>query len=223
MVDIVYSCGSFAVCIKPRGLVSQGSEKSAVTLLEEQTGSPVYPVHRLDRETEGLMVFALSQKAAAKLSAAIQQGAFSKEYLAVIKGRPESSSGIYEDLLLRDKLKNKTYVVSRKRAGVKEAKLEYTLLEEKEGLSLCRIKLRTGRTHQIRVQFASRGTPLYGDGKYGGGSGDLALYAFSLSFPDPETGKRVNFVSSPCVNNSPWSLFSGEIENINADKTEDSI
>lgn len=153
-----------------------------LALLTEQLGGEFYPVHRLDREVGGLMVYARTSSAAGSLSKIIQQGNMKKEYLAVIKGTPEASGGIYEDLLLHDGKKNKSFVVKRLRTGVKKARLSYRVLDTLEGRSLVQIRLFTGRSHQIRVQFASRGMPLVGDGRYGGGSGKIALWSVRLSF-----------------------------------------
>lgn len=176
----------YVVCIKPSGLLSQAGkpgESTMISLLQEQLGGEIYPVHRLDREVAGVMVYARTSRAAATLSQAIQNGSMKKEYLAVVKGTPASEAGTFEDLLLHDKGKNKSYVVKRLRGGVKKAKLSYRLLKTEEAKSLVQIRLFTGRTHQIRVQFSSRGLPLVGDGRYGGGSGKIALWSVRLTFP----------------------------------------
>ena len=128
----------------------------------EALGGSFYPVHRLDQGVGGLMVFARGPKAAAELSILIAQGQLSKEYLALVHGGPEDTEGRMEDLLWKDSRKNKVYVVSRQRAGVKKAALRYRVLRKGEK-SLVRVYLQTGRSHQIRVQFASRGFPLVGD------------------------------------------------------------
>ena len=151
----------------------------------------VYPVHRLDRDTMGLMVFAKSKEAAAFLSAQMEKS-FAKEYLARCEGVPPEQGELI-DLLYHDRGKNKTYVVKRKRMGVKEARLSYEVLSRSEGSSLLRVRLFTGRTHQIRVQFSSRGYPLLGDKKYGAKTGgDLQLWAYRLRFVHPK-GETLNF------------------------------
>ena len=131
------------------------------------------------------MVCAKASRAAGTLSVAMAQVGFRKEYLCIIRGCPEEKEGTWKDLLLHDKTRNKSFVVQRMRGGVKEARLDYQVLAEKDGLSLVRVLLHTGRTHQIRVQFASRGLPLLGDGKYGGGSGGGGAGGAPLAVPPP--------------------------------------
>ena len=210
--DILFEDSSIIVCIKPAGLQSQGGKNDMVALLnayfaEKEPDSAAYPVHRLDRETAGIMVFAKNSGAAAKLSAQISGGEFKKRYFAVTQGKPEKESATLKDLLFHDRQKNKTYTVKRSRKGVKEASLEYKVIGTAEGLTLLDILLHTGRTHQIRVQFASRKLPLLGDGKYGGGSGKLALFAHKLEFSHPETNKKLNFTAFPETDCHPWNLF----------------
>jgi len=209
MIKILYEDRSIAVCLKPPGLLSQsGPGKDILQVLGEQLQCTLFPVHRLDRGVGGVMVFAKTGKAAAALSTAIQTHKFNKEYLCVVRGKPAEPSGVYKDLLLHDKNRNKTFVVDRMRGGVKEASLEYRMLAEREGASLVRVKLHTGRTHQIRVQFASRKTPLLGDGKYGGGSGEIALWSWLLDFPHPMTGKWMQFSHLP--EGGVWDTFPPE-------------
>jgi 23S rRNA pseudouridine1911/1915/1917 synthase len=201
----------FIVCIKPRGIVSQGAQGDMLSLLREETGREVYPVHRLDRETAGVMVFAFTPAAAARLSAQITRGEIKKRYYAVTKAGLRPESGEMTDLLFRDKAKNKTYVVKRERKGVRQAKLEYSLVCEKNGYALWEILLHTGRTHQIRVQFSSRGYPLAGDRRYGGEKAEsLGLFAFSLEFTNPLTGSPETYTHKPETQGGPFSLF-GEI------------
>lgn len=184
-LQILHLERDYVVVLKPAGVLSQaGTGENMPELLQKQLGGEIYPIHRLDREVEGVMVYARNQKTAGSLSKMVQEGRMKKEYLAVVSGRPEKQ-GIYEDLLLHDRNKNKSYVVKRMRGGVKKAKLSYCLLEQTEEYSLVQVRLYTGRTHQIRVQFASRGMPLVGDGRYGGGSGKIALASVRLSFPHP--------------------------------------
>ena len=200
MMDILYKDQSIIVCIKRSGELSQAGksgENSLLTQLEEQFGAPIYPVHRLDRETGGLMVYARTKEAAARLSDAIARHELEKEYVCIVRGAPQEDEGEYRDLLLHDKQRNKVFVVDRMRGGVKEAILTYRVLEKREDVSLVRVRLQTGRTHQIRVQFSSRKMPLIGDGKYGGGKGELALWSCRLAFAHPKTGEKLCFERMP--------------------------
>ena len=201
-MDILYEDTAVIVCIKPRGILSQADKnggESMITRLSEHTGGEIYPVHRLDKETGGVMVYAKTQKAAAKLSRDISEHRFCKEYLALVHGVPEENSGTLCDLLFHDRAKNKSYVVKRERAGVKKAELYYEVLEtkEKDGekFSLLRVVLHTGRTHQIRVQLAHRKMPLSGDRKYGAKDAfeNLGLLSAKLKFTHPETGEEMEF------------------------------
>lgn len=183
-IPILYEDEQLLVCVKPRGLLS-AKDASGKPAVMDGLPCPVFPVHRLDREAAGLMVFAKTAESAAFLSDAMGK-TVGKEYLAVCEGRP-APSGELTDLLYHDRFKNKTYVVKRKRSGVREARLSYEVLRSGEITSLLHVTLHTGRTHQIRVQFASRGYPLCGDRKYGAKSGgDLQLYAWKLTFPHPD-------------------------------------
>lgn len=200
MIDILYKDQSIVVCVKSPGELSQAGkpgERSLLTELEGQFGVPVYPVHRLDRETGGVMVYARTKEAAARLSNAVARRELEKEYVCIVRGAPQESEGEYRDLLLHDQQRNKTFVVDRMRGGVKEAILNYRVLQQREDTSLVRVKLQTGRTHQIRVQFSSRKMPLVGDGKYGGGRGELALWSCRLAFDHPDTGERLRFERMP--------------------------
>ncbi|MBE6772143.1 MAG: RluA family pseudouridine synthase [Ruminococcaceae bacterium] len=201
------------VCFKPAGIISQSTEGTdMISVLNKHfeqncEEAQAYPVHRLDKETAGLMVYAKNSKAAANLSKQAEQNKIKKHYYAVLNGVPSEKSGVLTDLLFRDKQKNKTYVVNRMRKGVRNASLEYTVADEKSGISLVDILLHTGRTHQIRVQFASRKMPLYGDGRYGGGSGKLALFAHTLEFEHPVSGEKMIFSEKPDTTEYPWSEF----------------
>lgn len=206
MIPILFQDKSLAVCLKPPGLLSQdGPGDTLPSLLRRQLEGEVFPVHRLDREAGGVMVYARTSRAAAALSAAMTRGEFQKRYLCIVRGRPEAGEGTYRDLLLHDKARNKSFVVHRMRGGVREAVLDYRVLAEKSGNSLIQVRLHMGRTHQIRVQFASRGTPLVGDGRYGGGGGEMALWSCSLSFPHPVSRKPMSFQAPP--EGGIWTAF----------------
>ena len=212
MIPVLYQDRALAVCCKPPGMLSQdGPGDTLPSLLRAQLGGEIFPVHRLDRDAGGVMVYARTSRAAGALSAAMGRGEFRKEYLCILRGRPEAEEGTYRDLLLHDKSRNKSFVVRRMRGGVREAVLDYRLLAERDGLSLVLVRLHTGRTHQIRVQFASRGTPLAGDGKYGGGGGEMALWSMALEFPHPD-GRPMAFRALPegCL----WDGFTPELANL---------
>ncbi len=212
-MTILFEDKFLAVCLKPAGILSQsGGGNDMISLLnahfaENGEKAEAFPVHRLDRETSGLMVYAKNAKSAAALSKQAEQNQIKKRYYAVVKGIPAEKSAVLKDLLFRDKQKNKTYVVNRMRKGVREASLEYEVIGESCGLSLLDILLHTGRTHQIRVQFSSRKMPLYGDGRYGGGGGSLALFAHTLEFSHPISGERLSFSEKPDMTAEPWKQF----------------
>lgn len=199
MLNIIWEDPDVIVCVKPSGVLSEGEgEDSLPVLLAKQVnaGAPVLAVHRLDRGTEGLMVYAKNQRSAAALGAAMAGHEVHKEYLAHIHGVPAEPCGRMEDLLYFDRGKNKSYIVKRMRKGVKEAALSYRLIREcTDGTSWVRISLETGRTHQIRVQFASRRMPLVGDRRYGSSADQTAfcLRAVVLIFPHPVTGEVMEF------------------------------
>lgn len=209
MLEILYSDAEIAVIVKPAGMLSE--EGGGIGVPSELRAAlktdAIYPVHRLDRETGGVMVYARTKSAAAFLSRAIAQGQLEKTYFALVHGHPEAETGIFEDLLFRDMRKNKSYVVKRQRGGVRRASLSYQVLSEKDGISLVRIRLHTGRTHQIRVQFASRRMPLVGDGRYGAADGisRLGLFACRLSFIHPVSGERMTYFA--CPSGELWDGF----------------
>ncbi len=199
MLNIIWEDPDVIVCVKPSGVLSEGeSADSMPVLLAKQinAGAPVFVVHRLDRGTEGLMVYAKNQRSAAALGAAMAGHGVHKEYLVHIHGVPTGSCGRMEDLLYFDRRKNKSYVVKRMRKGVKEAALSYRLIREcADGTSWVRVFLETGRTHQIRIQFASRRMPLVGDRRYGSSASEaeFCLRAVALTFPHPVTGEMMRF------------------------------
>lgn len=215
-MEILFEDKYLLVCVKPAGVLSESSDgkNDIVSMASEYLGSPAFLVHRLDSGTGGVMVLAKTSDSASKLSRLIQDGGLSKEYLAVINGFPDEKCGTYEDLLFRDSQKNKSYVVKRERKGVKKASLEYRTLEtvndEDKTLSLELIKLHTGRTHQIRVQFSSRNMPLLGDVKYGSKCEKcgVSLWSHRITFVHPYTKKTVCCTSLPPME-YPWNLYEG--------------
>ena len=191
-MEILYSDKQIIVCIKPVGLDSEAEVPSA---LKERFGGDIFPIHRLDKNVGGVMVYARTKQAAAALSKAVQEGTMVKEYVAMVHGTPPES-GDWEDLLWKDSKKNKVFVVKRQRGGVKKARLEFVRLTEGEE-SLVRIRLHTGRSHQIRVQFSSRGLPLVGDHKYGSRDEKTAPMLFSCRISFPYKGETKQFESLP--------------------------
>lgn len=216
--EVLYEDASVAVCVKQPGLLSEsGSGRNLPDLLSlyyRAQNKPDYvaTVHRLDKIVGGLMVFSRDPQCTGKLTRAVENRQVLKEYYAVLRGVPEQDHGTLEDLLFRDAAKNKTYVVDRMRKGVRDAKLEYRVIETvKDGeqmLSLVRIRLHTGRTHQIRVQFASRRLPLLGDIRYGSKDArcEAALWSCSLAFAHPADGRKLSFYQKP-PDVFPWTLF----------------
>ncbi len=199
---IIYKDKDIAVCNKPYGVASQLSDKeNMIDILKSQLGAEVYPVHRLDTTTTGLIVYALNKKSASVMSDLVASSKLIKEYFAVAHGRMDDQ-GELNDFLYHDRIKNKSFVVKGERKGAKSASLSYTVKDvithSGEELSLVRIRLKTGRTHQIRVQLANVGAPLYGDGKYGAkDNGKLKLHSCYISFAHPTLKKQMEFSSIP--------------------------
>lgn len=209
-MHILYEDEYLLICEKPAGVSAQGGPDDMVSRASETLGRDCLPVHRLDRGTGGLLALAKTKEAAARLSALFRDRAVEKEYLAVVQGAPEPGEGEYRDLLYHDPAKNKSYVVRRMRRGVREAVLRYRVEARAEELSLVRVTLGTGRTHQIRVQFASRGMPLLGDRRYGGRpAGTVALWSCRLCFVHPFTGRPLEAVLPP-PRVWPWTAFETE-------------
>ena len=210
-MDILYADKRILVAIKPAGVLSTDEPGGTPSLLRAQLGDDracVRTVHRLDAAVQGVMVFARSAKAASLLSEQIRDRGFQKEYLAVVHGAPPEE-GTLCDLLGRDRQQRMTYVADAPGKDVREAKLSYRVLQRREGFSLVSICLHTGRTHQIRVQFASRGWPLAGDRKYGieDGFEQIALWSHRIAFTHPETGEAVEFAALP-PHEGAWGMFS---------------
>lgn len=192
-MEILYSDKQIAVVIKPVGL---DSESQLPTALKEALGGEIFPIHRLDRNVGGVMVYARTKPSAAALSKAVQEGTMVKEYVAKVHGVPPEQ-GDWEDLLWKDSRKNKVFVVKRQRGGVKKARLEFTRLATDGETTLVRIRLHTGRSHQIRVQFSSRGFPLVGDHKYGSRDNRTAPMLFSCRITFPYQGETRSFETLP--------------------------
>ncbi len=211
-IEILYEDNNIIYAVKPVGVLSQaGNTADMITLLGEGRGE-IYPLHRLDKNVGGVMVYAKNKNAAAKMSQLIAQNEMSKQYYAVLCGKPAEDSAVLEDLLFKDSAKNKSYVVKRMRKGVKKASLEFQVADSVKTdsgvLTLVKVKLHTGRTHQIRVQFSSRKLPLLGDGRYGGKSDkcDIALWSAEISFISPFDGNNLTF-KVPLPQQYPWDLF----------------
>ncbi|MBP5648472.1 MAG: RluA family pseudouridine synthase [Clostridia bacterium] len=223
-ITILYEDNHLLVVIKPQGVPSQedsSEDKDMLSLLKEyikeKYNKPgnVYLglVHRLDRPTGGLMVFARTSKAAARLSAQIVEGELEKKYLAVLASSPAQHRDRLVNYLAKDASRNMVKIVPMATEGAKKAVLDYNIIDEKEGLALADVRLHTGRSHQIRVQFASIGCPLYGDVKYGKNQPNigLSLWSYSLRFIHPTTEKIMTFRAYP-PEKFPWTIFNVERE-----------
>ena len=206
-MELIYQDKDIVVCVKPSGVLSTDEPGGMPDLVREALGDEnVRTVHRLDRMVSGLMVLARRSKAASELSRQIRDGEFQKEYLAVIHGSPAEECGEFRDLLWRNKQERKTYIVDAQDKDVQEAVLNYWVLNHAEDMTRVRIRLLTGRTHQIRAQFSGRGLPLVGDRKYGVPEDDctIALWSYRLTFRHPYSGKPMEFILEP-PEVYPWS------------------
>ena len=207
MAQIIFENENYILAIKQPGILSEESgKKNIITELKNQTGRQIYPLHRLDKDAGGLMIFALKPYSAAVLSKLIAEGKMTKKYYAVCEGDP-GEKGTMEDFLFFDRKNVKSYVVKKERKSAKMAKLKFLRLDKRDNLSLVETELETGRTHQIRCQFSSRKTPLYGDRRYGAKTGNsLALFSHEIIFTDPFTGRQEDFTADiPKL--YPWNLF----------------
>ena len=196
MIKVLYNDADIVVCVKPFGVLSQTSPdgNNMIDLLKDEFGE-LFPVHRLDRTTGGVMVYGRNSKSAAELSKQIVNKTFQKTYIARIEGNITPNEGDMEDSLYYDRKANKAFVVKKERNGVKKAKLSYETIETFDGFSTVKIKLHTGRTHQIRVQFASRGYPILGDRRYGSkvNSENINLWSHIIEFLHPITKEPLQF------------------------------
>lgn len=209
-MDILYMDDHILVCIKPARVLSTDEPGGLPDLLREALHDPnadIRTVHRLDRVVSGVMVLARNAAAASELSRQIRENAFTKEYLAVVHGSPEEESGTLCDLLYRDKARRMTMVAKEQGKGVQEAVLDYRTVCKGRDMSRVQIRLHTGRTHQIRVQFASRGMPLVGERKYAVLEDDceIALWSHKIGFTHPVTGEKMEFTKEP-PESFPWTV-----------------
>lgn len=201
-MDILYMDDDILVCVKPARVLSTDEPGGLPDLLREELHIPkadIRTVHRLDRVVSGVMVLARNAFAASELSRQIREGGFTKEYLAVVHGCPEAEQGTLRDLLYRDKARRMTMVAKEPGKGVQEAVLTYQVLSKTDDMSRVQIRLHTGRTHQIRVQFASRGMPLMGERKYAvlEDPCEIALWSHKIGFTHPKTGEKMEFCKEP--------------------------
>lgn len=208
-MELIYVDDDIVVAIKPSRVLSTDEPGGMPELVRESLGNPkadIRTVHRLDRVVSGLMVLARNACCASELSRQIRENEFQKEYMAVVHGHPAENSATLRDLLGRDKARKMTFVADAPGKGIQEAVLDYQVVGRNEAFSKVRIQLHTGRTHQIRVQFASRGLPLIGERKYSelDDPCEIALWSYRLAFTHPSTGKPVEFIHEPPLI-YPWT------------------
>ncbi len=206
-MQILYQDSDIVVCVKPARVLSTDEPGGLPELLRAELGTKDFrTVHRLDRVVSGLMVVARNAAAASELSQQIRENEFEKEYQAVVHGRPDAESGTLRDLLGRDKARKMTYVATEPGKDIQEAVLDYWVLAKNADFSKVRIRLHTGRTHQIRVQFASRAMPLVGERKYSEVNDpcEIALWSYRLGFTHPKTGEKMAFSLEP-PKEYPWT------------------
>ena len=221
MIKVLYEDNHLLVVEKPVNILSQGdntSDDDMVNLLKkylkEKYNKPgnvfVGLVHRLDRPVGGCMVFAKTSKAASRLSEQVRNKSFKKTYRAVIHGKMNKQEDNLMDYLYKNKKTNMVSVVSKNTKDAKDARLSYETLDFKKNFSLVQIDLQTGRPHQIRVQFASRKHPLFGDQRYGQNLNkvvqQIALWSYKREIDHPTTKERMEFVCDT-PNEYPWNIF----------------
>ena len=209
-MEILYLDADIVVCVKPQRVLSTDEPGGVPELVRRELGdekADVRTVHRLDRVVGGVMVLARSASAASELSRQVRENEFGKEYLAVVHGVPEAEEGQLRDLLGRDKARRMTFVAAEPGKGIQEAVLSYRVLNRADNLTRVRIRLHTGRTHQIRVQFASRGMALVGERKYDTREDpcEIALWSHMVEFTHPHTGERMIFRKEP-PRAYPWTV-----------------
>ena len=221
VLTILHEDNHVIVVYKPQNIASCPDESGDDNLLDrvkryvktaynKQGNVYIGLVHRLDRPTGGVMVFAKTSKAAARLTDQMKSGDFEKKYLAVLCGVPNPDRGTLTGYLKKNTINNMVYLCTQGTDGAKFASLDYRIVDRKEGFSLADVKLHTGRSHQIRVQMAGIAHPVYGDMRYGGEyavKGKLALWAYSLAFTHPVTGERLRFLLEPPADEIPWKRF----------------
>ena len=220
-LTILHEDNHIIVVLKPQNMPCCEDESKDLDLLnaikqylKEKYNKPgnVYLglVHRLDRPTGGVMVFAKSSKAAARLTEQMQNGDFEKKYYTVLVGKPKEEKATLCNYIKKNTVNNMVYICTQTEANAKYAELDYKVLDEKNGLTLTEVRLHTGRSHQIRVQMNNIGCPVYGDMRYGGEKakkGYLSLWAYYLSFSHPVSKERLVFRVEPPKEVSPWDLF----------------